>query len=188
MQIILASQSPRRRELLTMMGLSFDVIVSHTDETLPNANMQPENIVKYLAEQKARAVFQSHPDACVIGSDTIVVLKDGTILGKPKDNADAFSMLSMLQGTTHTVYTGVALLSQNAIDIRHSTTEVTFSPMSKEEIQWYVDSGEPLDKAGSYGIQGPGGMFVDHIHGDYFTVIGMPVSLLYRMLKQANIF
>jgi len=184
MKLILASQSPRRREMLTLMGLKFEIIVSDVEEIAP-PNAGPGELVEQLALQKAQAVFMHHPEDCVVGSDTIVYI-DGQIIGKPKDEADAFRILSTLQGRQHTVYTGVAVLSPKGQDIRHATTKVTFAPMSEEEIRWYISTGEPLDKAGAYGIQGPGGMFVEKVEGNYFTVIGMPLPVLYRMLKKAD--
>ena len=184
MEIILASQSPRRREMLTLMGLTFQVVVSDVQEVSP-PGATPEVLVGHLALQKAQAVAASYPAHCVIGADTIVYI-DGKVIGKPKDEADAFRILSLLQGRTHTVYTGVAVLSPKGVDVRHSETKVTFAAMTEEEIRWYIATGEPMDKAGAYGIQGPGGMFVERVEGNYFTVIGLPLPLLYRMLKQAG--
>ncbi|MEL7602097.1 MAG: Maf family protein, partial [Bacillota bacterium] len=133
----------------------------------------------------AQAVRELHSEACVVGADTIVYI-DGDIMGKPSDDADAARILNRLQGRTHTVYTGVAVLTPGRTDVRHDATRVTFAPMSEEEIAWYVGTGEPRDKAGAYGIQGPGGMFVERVEGNYFTVIGMPLPLLYRMLQSAG--
>ena len=186
MQLVLASQSPRRRELLTLMGLEFDVIVSDVDETIPE-NAGPDTLVEHLALIKAQAVQAQYPDACIVGADTIVYIDD-EIIGKPRDDAEAAQILGRLQGRTHTVYTGVAVLTPNGIDVKHDATRVTFAPMTAEEIAWYVASGEPRDKAGAYGIQGPGGMFVERVEGNYFTVIGMSLPLLYRMLRSAGQF
>jgi len=185
MGIILASQSPRRRELLQMMGLDFQVIVSDVEEIAPTG-ATPGELVTALAFQKAETVSNIHPDDFVIGSDTVVMI-DGRIIGKPKDKLHAFEILSTLQGNTHTVFTGVALISPGGkADLRHTETKVTFAPMTAEEIRWYIGTGEPMDKAGAYGIQGPGGIFVEKVEGDYFTVIGMPIYLLYRMLREAG--
>ncbi len=184
MRLILASQSPRRRELLALMGLTFDIVVSEVEETVPE-NIGPGELVEQLALDKAQAVRELHSEACVVGADTIVYI-DGDIMGKPSDDADAARILNRLQGRTHTVYTGVAVLTPGRTDVRHDATRVTFAPMSEEEIAWYVGTGEPRDKAGAYGIQGPGGMFVERVEGNYFTVIGMPLPLLYRMLQSAG--
>jgi septum formation protein len=185
MRLILASQSPRRRELLALMGLTFDIVVSEVEETVPE-NIGPGELVEQLALHKAHAVRELHPEACVVGADTIVYI-GGEIMGKPRDDADAARILNRLQGRTHTVYTGVAVLTPGGTDIRHDATRVTFAPMSEKEIAWYVATGEPRDKAGAYGIQGPGGMFVERVEGNYFTVIGMPLPLLYRMLQKAGV-
>lgn len=184
MRLILASQSPRRRELLTLMGLTFDVIVSEVEEIVPE-NIGPDELVEQLALNKAQAVQQLYPESCIVGADTIVYI-EGDILGKPCDDDDAARILNRLQGRTHTVYTGVAVLTPGGNDVRHDATRVTFAPMTQREIAWYVATGEPRDKAGAYGIQGPGGMFVERVEGNYFTVIGMPLPLLYRMLQNAG--
>ena len=182
--IILASESPRRRELMTLMGLTFRIIPSHSPE-IPPVGAGPREYVESLALQKARAVAESHPKDCVIGADTVVYL-DGSILGKPHTPERAKDYLSRMQGRKHTVYTGIALLYGDRTDVRHCCTDVTFAPMTDEEIDWYVSTGEPLDKAGAYGVQGPGGIFVEKVDGNYFNVIGMPMPLLYRMLKDAG--
>ncbi len=185
MRIILASQSPRRRELMRMLNISFEAIVSEVEEDVPE-QIAPGELVEALALQKAQAVFGQHPEACVIGADTIVYI-DGEILGKPKDDADAANILGKLQGRTHEVYTGVAVLAPTGMEVKHDVTRVTFAPMTEDEIAWYVKTGEPRDKAGAYGIQGPGGIFVDRVEGNYFTVIGMPLPLLYHMLVRAGV-
>lgn len=180
MRLILASQSPRRREMLRMIGLGYEAVVSDVEETAP-PGMEPAALVEYLAHVKAEAVLKMHPDACIIGADTVVHI-GGAIIGKPHDDADAARILRTLSGRTHKVYTGVAILKAGYADIRHAVTEVTFRSLSDEEILWYVGTGEPRDKAGAYGIQGPGGILVDRIDGNYFNVIGMPLPLLYKML------
>ena len=182
--IILASESPRRRELLTLMGLEFVTIPSHSPECTP-PHAGPAKFVKTLALEKAETVFAAHPGDCVVGADTIVYL-DGEILGKPHTPENARRYLSRMQGRTHTVYTGLALLTPKTRDVRYCKTRVTFAPMTREEIEWYVSTGEPLDKAGAYGVQGPGGIFVERVDGNYFNVIGMPLPLLYRMLSDAG--
>lgn len=185
MRIILASESPRRQELLTLMGLNFITVPSHVEE-LPPEHAGPDELVRALALQKARAVAALYPDDCVIGADTVVDL-GGEILGKPHTPENARSYLRRMQGRQHVVYTGVALLLGERTDIQSCTTKVTFASMDEEEIDWYVSTGEPLDKAGAYGVQGPGGVFVEHVEGNYFNIIGMPLPLLYHMLLDAGV-
>ena len=185
MKIILASQSPRRREILTLMEIPFEVIESHVKE-VPPEGATPEELVKALAEQKARAVFSMHPEDCVIGADTVVDL-DGRVLGKPHTPERAKEYLRLLSGRSHIVYTGICLLGPGHRDVRSVRTDVTFRPMSEEEIDWYVNTGDPLDKAGSYGVQGPASLFVDHLEGNYFNIIGMPAPTLYEMLLEAGV-
>ena len=219
MKLVLASGSQRRRELLTMCGYDYEVIVSNADETIDESD--PESFVRALSLRKAKDVFDrlfaaGRREFAVIGSDTVVAFqKDGeakpVIIGKPKDAKDAVRILSMLSGKTHRVFTGVSVIAdipdENAaaqcsirkkaeiqtecsiqekaeIQTECSITEVTFETLSPDEIADYVNSGDPLDKAGSYGIQGPFGMFVREIRGNYFTVIGMPIPVLYKMLKK----
>lgn len=222
MKLVLASGSQRRRELLTMCGYDYEIIVSNADETIDEND--PESFVRALSFRKAKDVFDrlfaaGRRDFAVIGSDTVVAFqKDGgtkpVIIGKPKDAEDAVRILSMLSGKTHRVFTGVSVIAdipdENAaaqcsirkkeeiqtecsiqekaeIQTECSITEVTFETLSPDEIADYVNSGDPLDKAGSYGIQGPFGMFVREIRGNYFTVIGMPIPVLYKMLKKIGI-
>ena len=246
MKLVLASGSQRRRELLTMCGYDYEIIVSNADEMIDEND--PESFVRALSFRKAKDVFDrlfaaGRRDFAVIGSDTVVAFqKDGetkpVIIGKPKDAKDAVRILSMLSGKTHRVFTGVSVIAdipdenaaaqcsirekaeiqtecsirekaeiQTECSIREkaeiqtecsiqgkaeiqtecSITEVTFETLSPDEIADYVNSGDPLDKAGSYGIQGPFGMFVREIRGNYFTVIGMPIPVLYKMLKKIGI-
>ena len=167
------------------MGLPFSVIVSDVKENA-SKDLPPDRYVMELALQKARAVAAEHPDACVIGCDTIVYL-DGEILGKPHTPENAKRFLSRMQGRDHLVYTGVAVITNGRADVDVAETEVTFSPMTEEEIDWYVSTGEPLDKAGAYGVQGSACLFVEKVSGNYFNVVGLPVPLLYRMLKNAGV-
>lgn len=185
MEIILASKSPRRIELLKLMGLEFSVHPCTAEEVIED-DWSPKQVVESLALQKAQAIFNLHPDCCVIGADTIVWL-NGEVIGKPRSKEDAHSILSKLQGNTHEVYTGIAVITPNETQRRHCITQVTFSPMSQSEIDGYIASGEPMDKAGAYGMQGIGGVFVESVNGSSFNVIGMPINILYQMLKKANV-
>ena len=184
MELILASQSPRRREIMALMGLPFRTEVCTEPERIPNGLSSAETVMQ-LAKQKAAFARKLHPSACVIGADTVVEL-DGEIIGKPKSPEDAIATLSRMQGRSHVVYTGLAVLKEGYEDVRSVTTKVQFRPMSETEIRWYVSTGEPMDKAGSYGAQGYGSVFVDSIEGNYFTVIGLPLPLAYRMLRRAG--
>ncbi|MGI6070265.1 MAG: Maf family protein [Blautia sp.] len=186
MKIILASASPRRRELLERTGLSFSVIPSQEEERITKT--KPEEIVEELALVKAASVAAKQEDDClVIGSDTIVV-QDGKILGKPRDESQAAEMLRSLQGRTHQVYTGVALLyregNQEEKRIFHEAVDVAVYPMTEEEILAYVATGEPMDKAGAYGIQGKFCVFIRGIRGDYNTVVGFPVGRFAQEIKK----
>ncbi|MCP3807507.1 Maf family protein [Paenibacillus polymyxa] len=190
-RIILASTSPRRKELLAFLRIPFEVVPSHADESTPES-WTPQQIVETLAARKAEAVVntatQSKEAGLVIGSDTIVVL-DGSVLGKPADHADAVRMLTALQGRTHRVYTGVACIHTGTGEmlVRHRQTEVTMKPLSQEQIVAYVNTGEPSDKAGAYGIQGMGATLVESIQGCYFNVVGLPLSLLSDMLSDFGV-
>lgn len=184
-KLILASGSPRRRELLGTAGLEFEVIVADVEEKI-SEGAAPQDVVKALALQKAQAVAQLHPDCTVIGADTVVV-SDGKILGKPKSEADAAEMLGSLSGRVHKVCTGVALINGDKIKNFCETTEVEFHNLTAEEIENYVKTGEPMDKAGAYGIQGKGCVLVKRISGDYFNVVGLPVSRVYRELGDFDV-
>ena len=184
MELILASQSPRRREIMDLMGFSYLTEVCTEQERIPSDLSVPETVM-HLAHQKASFALRLHPDACVIGADTIVVL-DGEIIGKPKSPEDAVRTLIKMQGREHAVYTGLAVLKKDYSDIRFDATKVRFRPMSDKEIRWYVSTGEPMDKAGSYGIQGLASLFVESIEGNYFNVVGLPAPVLYEMLLKAN--
>lgn len=178
-QVLLASESPRRRELLHLLFEKFEVCSPNVDETLAKT-ISPQNAVQELALRKARAAAASHPNGwLVIGADTLVAL-DGKILGKPKDEADAAAMLRMLSGQMHTVFTGVALCLDGHERVFYSQTQVHFAQMCEEQIAWYISTKEPMDKAGAYGIQHYGARFIKGIEGDYFTVMGLPVHRLYE--------
>ncbi|QSF44083.1 Maf family protein [Paenibacillus tianjinensis] len=187
--IILASGSPRRRELMSNLGLPFEVMVSDADESTP-PDFTPEMIVHTLALRKAEAVLPAagERNAVIVGSDTIVVLDD-KVLGKPVDEQDSKAMLSMLQGRTHQVYTGVACigLPDGKSEVAHRVTSVKMRTLGEEEISAYIATGEPADKAGSYAIQGLGATLVEEIEGCYFNVVGLPLSLLGGMLTRFGI-
>ena len=190
-KIILASASPRRRELLANVGVIFQVCPGDSEEKITKEI--PEEIVKELSLQKAMAAaskFDMEDGTIVLGADTIVSF-EGRILGKPKNEDDAVNTLSILQGNTHQVYTGVTVMERKNADWRIITfaerTDVSFYPVSEEEIRTYVATGEPMDKAGSYGIQGRFGAYVKEICGDYTNVVGLPVGRLFYEMKKNGI-
>ena len=186
MQLILASQSPRRRELLTQMGFSdFIIRPAQGDEVIDPA-LTPGQLVEALSRQKAAEVAQTAPDAIVIAADTVVTA-DGRVLGKPQNHEDAAAMLRFLSGRTHTVYTGVTVCQNAQCSTQHEATQVRFRPLTQEEISAYIASREPMDKAGAYGIQGLGALLVEGIEGDYFNVVGLPICRLGRMLAEFGI-
>ncbi|MBR7073108.1 MAG: septum formation protein Maf [Eubacterium sp.] len=176
--LVLASKSPRRQELLKYITEDFTVKTAEVDETLSDG-ISPEDAVLYLSKIKA-APFENEEDT-VIGADTVVAL-NGRILGKPADKADAAAMLRFLSGKTHSVFTGVTVIKNHTYHSFAVETKVTFFELSDKEIERYVDTLEPLDKAGAYGIQGYGSLLVEKIDGDYFNVVGLPVSKLNRLL------
>ncbi len=181
MSLILASQSPRRKELLTQMGLSFEIIPAKGEESA-DPTLPPAEYVKQLALQKAAEVARRCcPEDLIIGADTIVVL-DGKILGKPRNAAHAFQMLSSLSTRRHTVYTGLALIRGEEQMLGAEATQVRFCNLTEQEILDYISTGEPMDKAGAYGIQGKGALLVDSIQGDFYNVVGLPICRLGRML------
>ena len=185
MAMILASQSPRRRELLGQMGFSFTVRPARGEE-LPHPELTPAQLVEELARQKALEVSAgADADDVVVAADTVVAV-DGTVLGKPRDRAHAAEMLSALSGMEHTVYTGVAVKRGEKLLVEHEATLVRFRPLTQREIDLYIQTGEPMDKAGSYGIQGYGALLVEGIRGDYFNVVGLPICRLGRMLAQVG--
>lgn len=185
-EIILASQSPRRRELLERMGLTFTIVVPDIDEHM-DRDLEPHRLVETISAEKARAVrAQVGNDPVVIAADTVVAL-DGQLLGKPHDQADAHRMLTALQGRHHQVYTGFTVLRGEKMVTRSEETEVVFRGLTAEEIGQYISTGEPMDKAGAYGIQGYGAMLVEGVRGDYFNVMGLPVCALGQALKEFGV-
>ena len=181
-RIILASKSPRRRELLGQLFPSFEVVVREVDETL-EPRVHPREGVEFLAVRKGAAVAAELPeDVLVISSDTLVEL-GGVPLGKPADESDAFDMLSRLSGNTHNVHTGVAVHYCGRVVSGVATSSVTFKTLRRDEIDWYISTREPMDKAGAYGIQEKGGIFVRRIEGDYLNVLGLPLCKTYELLR-----
>jgi len=179
--LVLASQSPRRREILQQAGIPFTVRVAGVDET-PLADEAPAEYVRRLAAWKAEAV-EATADEVVLGADTTVVV-DGEMLAKPDDETDARRMLRLLSGRRHEVITGICLRRNGRSVCDHATTAVWFTAMSEDEIAEYAASGEPLDKAGAYAIQGLASKFIERVEGEYFNVVGLPVALVYRHLKR----
>lgn len=184
-RFILASASPRRSEILKNAGFDFDVIVSDADETLPE-NISANEAVLLLSRIKAESVSQNYPDCVVLGCDTVVSL-DGKILGKPKTQEEAIGMLSALSGKIHKVYTGVTVTDGEKPKSFLNETSVEFYPLSEKTIRSYVRTNEPMDKAGAYGIQGFGCALVKRIDGDYFSVMGLPVSECVRVLAEFGV-
>ena len=182
MDMILASQSPRRKELLGQMGLrGFKVTSPEVDETV-DEHLPPAQVVEELSRRKAMAVARhADGDDLIIAADTVVAL-EGAVLGKPADQRDAFAMLSALSGNRHYVYTGLTVIQGDQVVTQHECTTVTFRELEPEEISHYIATGEPMDKAGAYGIQGLGAMLVSGIEGDYFNVVGLPIFRLSRIL------
>lgn len=184
-RLILASASPRRKELLARIAPTFDCIPAEINEDVDPA-LDPRDVARELALRKARAVSEKDQTAVVIGADTIVVL-EGKIFGKPKDHKEAFLMLRQLSGRTHSVYTGVAVVYGDHQEVFVEETKVTFWALSDGDIDHYISTGEPFDKAGAYGIQGFGSTLVRSIEGDFFNVVGLPISRLYRTLKKMGL-
>ncbi len=188
--IILASGSPRRKEILSQVGIPFTVQPSNKEE-ITTATL-PSDFVMNLSELKAEDIASKQANPCmVIGADTIVAL-EGTILGKPKDEAEAYTMLKQLSGRSHEVYTGVTVIVMGEQKVTHKTTfyemaKVFLASMSDEEIHAYIESKEPKDKAGAYAIQGRFACYVERIEGDYYTIVGLPIAHLYKVIKQMNV-
>lgn len=185
-KFVLASASPRRAEILRTVGWPFEVLAANIDESR-HAGEDPPTYVKRVARLKAEAVVSLSPAETVVGADTVVVV-DGEILGKPRDEEAARGMLRKLQGRWHEVLTGVAVFNGQTGQpkVVYEVTEVRFAAMSEDEIDWYVSTGEPMDKAGAYAIQGLGARFVEGIKGEYSNVVGLPVRALYELLRETN--
>jgi len=178
-KLILASQSPRRAEILTSVGWPFEAIPADIDES----RFESEDALSYvlrLAQTKAETVAARVASGRVLGADTVVVV-DEEILGQPCDDDDARRMLALLSGKWHEVVTGVALVSKSQTSVAHQTTRVRFAELASEEIEWYISTGEPKGKAGAYAIQGQGALFIQEIEGDYYNVVGLPVRLVYEL-------
>lgn len=187
-RIILASQSPRRRQLLAQIGVTdFDILVPDADESY-DPSLSPQEIVSSICRKKAEAarLLADDRDAVLIAADTMVFL-DGLRLGKPHSEEEAFTMLSALSGRTHHVCTGVTVCRKNRLDTRAETTDVIFRTLTEGEIRAYIRTGDPMDKAGAYGVQGLAALFVSGIRGDYFNVMGLPLHLLGRMLADFGV-
>ncbi len=184
-QLLLASSSPRRAEILRSVGWSFETLAVEIDET-PHPSEDATSYVERLAREKAEAAAQLSHGSIVLGADTTVVI-DGMKLGKPADEEDARQMLRRLSGRWHEVLTGVALVRKGE-DARclvsHETTRVSFASLSEDEINWYVATHEPMDKAGAYAVQGRAALFIEKIEGDYWNVVGLPVRLVYRLMQE----
>lgn len=187
MNLILASASPRRRELLAQMGLTFQVRAADIDEHM-DRSLPPDQLVETISAEKARAAAETAgPGSLILAADTVVAW-NGRVLGKPEDEAQAAEMLALLSGRTHQVYTGFTLRRGEQIETHSQMTLVTFRPLTQAEIAAYVATGEPMDKAGAYGIQGLGSLLVEAIQGDYFNVMGLPVCLLGQTLAHFGVF
>ena len=182
-KLILASHSPRRAEILRAVGWDFTAVAAHLDETR-HPSEHAVAYVKRLAREKANAIAATTTEGLVLGADTVVVIEN-EILGQPRDDADANRMLRLLSGKWHEVLTGVSLQRIGSEPlVEYERTRVRFCEMSNEEIDWYVGTGEPRDKAGAYAIQGKGGLFVEEIEGDYFNIVGLPIRLVYEMVRR----
>ena len=184
MTLILASASPRRRDLLTQAGLRFDVLPSHIDESR-HPNESPTAYVQRLALEKAQAIQATHPKATVLGADTTVVC-ESQILNKPKDLADAERMLRQLSNRVHQVHTGIAIVTATDQRSHVETTSVFFSPIPDDDLAHYLATGDSLDKAGAYGIQGYAARWIPRIEGDFFNVMGLPIAAVVRLLRETH--
>jgi septum formation protein len=184
-KLVLASASPRRSEILSVAGFEFDIIPSKAEEI--SEGLPPEEAARANALLKAKDVFNKSSDGVVIGADTVVTI-DGEILGKPKDREDAFNMLKSLSGRKHYVITGYAVISEDFETSSYCSTEVVFRDLSDKEIYAYIDTLEPMDKAGSYAIQEKGSLFIESMNGDFFNVVGLPVSEIAEILKKLGVY
>lgn len=189
MKIILASQSPRRKELMSLAGFDYEILVSNTDEKV-DENLSLDEQSKLIAFEKAKTIFDNtQGDRAIIGSDTMVALGN-EVFGKPKDREDTIAMIQKIQGRSHTVYTSLAVLIEDKEEykeiIKLSKVDVYVKKMTQEEIEEYVDTEEPFDKAGAYAIQSSFCKFVEKIYGDYYSVVGLPIGKVYDILKENN--
>ena len=184
-KLVLASASPRRSEILSVAGFEFDIIPSKAEEI--SEGLPPEEAARVNALLKAKDVMNKSSDGVVSGADTVVTI-DGEILGKPKDREDAFNMLKSLSGRKHYVVTGYAVISEDFEISAFCSTEVVFRKLSDKEIYAYIDTLEPMDKAGSYAIQEKGSLFIESMTGDFFNVVGLPVSEIAEILKKLGVY
>ena len=183
-KLVLASGSPRRAEIMRSVGWEFEKDVPDIDESEREAE-SPEDYVQRLAKEKAELIAARHSSELVLGADTTVVM-GGQIIGKPVDTADARRMISMLSGSWHEVLTGVAVASDGTTSVGLQRTRVKFSTLTDSEIRFLVEKGDPLDKAGAYAVQAQAALFIEGIEGDYWNVVGLPISLIYRMIVEAR--
>ena len=183
-KLILASGSPRRSEIMNSVGWDFKKVVPDIDES-EREGESPDDYVRRLALEKAHAVAASHPGEIVLAADTTVVL-DERIIGKPVDDADARRMIRMLAGNWHEVLTGIAVARNGQTEVGIQRTRVKFAPMSEAEIDFLVEKGDPLDKAGAYAVQAQAALFIEGIEGDYWNVVGLPINLVYEMVRKSN--
>lgn len=186
-QIILASSSARRKELLEMIGLKFKVVVSNLDEKIdPELKLKPHDLVKKLSLEKAKVVFENYKDSIIIAADTFVVCS-GKILGKPKNKEDAKKMLKFISGKIHVIITGFTIIDGNNVITKSDETKVWMRKISNEEITAYIRTGEPFDKAGAYAIQGLGSIFIEKIEGNFDNAVGLPIYTLAQELKNLGV-
>ena len=185
MKLILASASPRRREILENLRIDFEIIPSNADET--SSVSDPGALVCELSKRKADEVYKNHPESVVLAADTVVYLPELGILGKPDSEENAKTMLKALSGKKHTVYTGVSVADKNGIISEFEATDVYFRELSDREIDEYIRKEKPMDKAGAYGIQGLAGLFVERLEGCYFNVVGLPITRTYKILKEKGV-
>jgi septum formation protein len=184
-KIILASKSPRRKKILEQVGLNFEVAASDFDESQIEFET-PQEMVEKLSFEKAKVIAQRNPGAIIIGADTVVIFRK-EIIGKPKSKADAVRILKLLSGNTHEIITGFTVIEDKKSITKHITSKIKFKKLNEDEIKAYVATGEPMDKAGGYGIQERGGLFMENITGDYFNVVGLPISALAEVLKEFGV-
>jgi septum formation protein len=184
-QIILASKSPRRKSILEQVGLKFSIVVSDFDEETIKFKT-PQEMVKKLSFEKAKIVAAKNPKAVIIGADTTVIFKK-EIIGKPRSKSDAIRILNLLSGNVHEIVTGFTVMEGKKSITGHVSSKAKFKKLSDQEIKAYVATGEPMDKAGGYGIQDKGGLFIEEIEGDYFNVVGLPISAVAKALKEFGV-